>query len=299
MRLGYACLNFHVKEAGTSKHNLPKKSFKSDRSLKRTSGVVLKNLQYIHQVLRWNAFHNVPIFRFSHFAPFMTEYEFTDLPDYDQICGIAAGLGEMILYKDFRLTNHPGQFAVLASPKPEVNQNTANELNKIAQIFDMFGLPRSPQCKINIHIGGTYGNKPKTLERFIENLSLLSVSALSRLTIENDDEPNGYTVRDLVEGVSAHVPIPVVFDTLHHRLNPGKESFDEAFYLARSTWTPDVRQLIHHSESKTREDPTADKKAHSEYIEEELRLPEEEVDVIFECKACEKAVLRYRERWEK
>ena len=38
------------------------------------------------------------------------------------------------------------------------------------QVFDLMGyLPPSHENKINIHIGGVYGDKPSTLARFASN----------------------------------------------------------------------------------------------------------------------------------
>jgi len=298
MRLGYACLNFHVKEAGFPKRTMQKKAFLSDKTLRKTSDIVLDNLRYIFEVCYWNMKHDMSVFRFSHFAPFMTEYEFTDLPDADRIFKIAARLGKLITDNDLRLTNHPGQFAVLCSPRDEVNVNTINELNKVAQIFDMMQLPATPHYKINIHIGGVYNQREATLGRFCTNFARLSPSAQARLTVENDDEQNGYTTQELVENVHRRIGIPIVFDDLHHKLNPGELSQRDALCLAASTWPDGVRPLIHHSDSKKEfEDPEADKKAHSEYIHTKVETFDQDVDVIFECKACENAVLKYREQF--
>ena len=58
-----------------------------------------------------------------------------------------------------------------------------------AQVFDLMGYPPSHENKINIHIGGVYGDKPSTLGRFAANFKKLSPACRARLTVENDDIP--------------------------------------------------------------------------------------------------------------
>ena len=156
-------------------------------------------------------------------------------------------------------------------------------------------MPQTPFYKINIHIGGTYGDKPSTLRRFRENLNRLQTNARSRLTIENDDRPNGYTVEELAEGVP---DVPIVFDTFHHRLNPGRLTAEEAMKLAVSTWPQDITPLIHHSDSRqAHEDPTADPVAHSEWLYTKCETYGLDVDIILEAKGCENAMLRYQAKY--
>ena len=45
--------------------------------------------------------------------------------------------------------------------------------------------------QINIHIGGVYEGKDVALERFAQSHSRLSPACQKRLSVENDDRPNG------------------------------------------------------------------------------------------------------------
>ena len=60
------------------------------------------------------------------------------------------------------------------------------------------GYPPSHENKVNIHIGGVYGDKEATLQRFVANFRRLSASCQKRLTVENDDVPNSYSMQDLM-----------------------------------------------------------------------------------------------------
>jgi UV DNA damage endonuclease len=179
---------------------------------------------------------------------------------------------------------HPSQFCVLASPNGGAVQNTIRELVQAARIFDEMGLPRSPFAKINIHVGGVYGDKAGTLDRFCRVVETLPDSVRSRLTVENDDRPGGYTVPDLYESVYRRIGLPVVLDTLHHQLNPGVP-LDEAVSMARSTWG-DVTPIVHLASSRD------GSRAHADWIiDSDLAMIPEGCDVMVEAKATEIAAL--------
>ena len=64
-------------------------------------------------------------------------------------------------------------------------------------------------------LGGAYGEKDSAMDRFVQNIDLLSDSVLRRLTIENDDRfANLFSVFDLYHGVYIKTGIP------EHSLHP-------------------------------------------------------------------------------
>jgi UV DNA damage endonuclease len=127
---------------------------------------------------------------------------------------------------------HPDQFTLINSTDREVFRRSAAELLYHAEVLDLLGTDLS--AKIQIHVGGAYGNKEASLNRFIRRYNCLPEKVRKRLVIENDERI--YSVKDCV---SAHkkTGIPVVFDTLHHRCNSGGESMINAFSRAHSTWS--------------------------------------------------------------
>ncbi len=60
------------------------------------------------------------------------------------------------------------------------------------------GYTPSHENKVNIHVGGVYGDKEATLQRFAANFRRLSPGCQKRLTVENDDIPNSYSMQDLL-----------------------------------------------------------------------------------------------------
>lgn len=88
------------------------------------------------------------------------------------------------------------------------------------QVMDMMGFEPSHWNKINIHIGGVYGDKLATLDRFAQNFKRLSANCKARLTLENDDWPCAFAVKDLLP-LSRRCGIPIVFDFHHHKFCSG------------------------------------------------------------------------------
>jgi UV DNA damage endonuclease len=169
--------------------------------------------------------------------------------------------------------------------------NTIKDLETHSQIFDLMGLPATHWNKINIHVGGAYGDKVETVKRFAENFKLLSTNLRGRLTVENDDKPGLYTVAELMP-LHEMIGIPIVFDYFHHQLHPGMQSQEEAFHAAYNTW--DVKPVFHYSSSRReKEDGTSKKEAHSDWVHEPINTYGKEVDIVLETKMKELAVEKY------
>ena len=321
-QLGYACINMTLAKQGIScNRSMIRRTFDA-KGVAYASELILENLRNLTKIVSWNNQNEIKVYRMSsNMFPWMSEYEFTDLPDYDKICNLLKGIGTLAMENGQRLSFHPGQFCVLASPNEEVVLNAMNELDKSAQIMDLMGLPESRMAKINIHVGGAYGNKKAALERFCKNFLRLQPSAQARLTVENDDKANMYSVKDLYEGVYKVVGIPIVFDYFHHKFCTGDMTEEEALKLAASTWG-DVKPCTHYSESRRAEKklvieqicknnnitmeqmqdwPTLaahykefskiKEQAHSDYIKEEIKDYGLDIDVVVEAKAKELAFM--------
>ena len=89
------------------------------------------------------------------------------------------------------------------------------------QILDLMGYEPSHWNKVNIHIGGVYGDKETTLERWAQGFQHLSDNCKKRLTLENDDWVVGFSVKDLLP-LSQLCNIPIVFDFHHHKFCSGE-----------------------------------------------------------------------------
>ena len=230
MNIGYACINMTLgsqKPKITTNRGMIRKTFDA-KGLTYVSELVLQNVRDLVEVIKWNEKNNIKFYRMSsEIFPWMSEYDFTQLPDYGKISTLLLGAGNLAKRYNQRLTFHPGPFNVLASPNDNVVQKTIIDLNKHSQIMDMMGLSTTPYNKINIHVGGVYGDKESALQRWVDGFKLLDDNTRSRLTVENDDKQSAYTVRDLMF-IHEHTGIPIVFDYHHHTCHPDGMSHKEA-----------------------------------------------------------------------
>ncbi|GAB4035732.1 UV DNA damage repair endonuclease UvsE [Spirosoma jeollabukense] len=286
--VGYACINLSLQaDKITTTRGMIRKTF-TERGLAYASELALKNVQDLLTIVDWNLQNGIRLFRISSdIFPWASEYRLADLPDFSDIRATLEEIGS----RPIRLTTHPGPFNQLAG-QGNVLANTIKDLEYQSEVFDLMGLPPSHWNKINIHVGGTYGDKMATMARFAQQFNLLSENLRARLTVENDDRPSLYTVADLVL-IYERTGIPIVFDYFHHSLNPGTQTEEEAFLTAYATW--DVRPVFHFSDSRQeREDPKARREAHADWLYSPVNTYGKEVDIVFECKMKEKAIMRLR-----
>jgi UV DNA damage endonuclease len=296
MKLGYACINMTLgsqKPKITTNRGMIRKTFDS-KGLTYVSELALQNVRDLATVVSWNHRNGIQFYRMSSdMFPWMSEYEFTDLPDHDKISNILRGIGTMANEYGQRLSFHPGPFNVLCSPKQDVVDKTVRELNKHSQIMDIMGLSTTPYNKINIHVGGVYGDKQSALQRWCDNFELLDDNTKSRLTIENDDKTSAYTVRDLMY-IHENTGIPIVFDYHHHSCHPDGMSHKDALTLAVSTWPTGITPAVHVSEPRDDKNP----RAHHDYIRTQVDTYGFDIDIMMEAKAKEQALLEYRTSFE-
>lgn len=294
--IGYACINETLSKNGIRvNRGLTKKTFEK-KGLEYVGELIENNLKDLAKILEWNINYGIYHYRMSSaMFPWKTKYELEELPNFPTIKRLLGGLGSMILVNNMRVSFHPDHFTILASPKENVVEESIKEINTTSKIMDLMGFPKSPQFKINVHVGGTYGDKEKACDRFCENYNKLDGNAKKRLTVENDDKKNGYTVNDLYNLIYKKINIPIVFDYHHHSINNGDMGEEEGLKLAISTWSDGIRPVVHYSDSKKLyEDNSAKLQAHSDYVYEDFDLYEQDVDVIFEAKLKEIAVVNYK-----
>ena len=292
MNLGYACINLTLADEGTTTNRgMIRKTF-LEKGIAYASELALQNVQSFLKIMEWNVANNIKVFRVtSDLFPWASEYKIKDLPHYREIREILEAAGKL----NVRVSAHPGPFNKLAGEGATL-KNTIKDLEIHSEIFDMMNLQASPWNKINIHVGGAYGDKAETLKRFASNFSRLSKHLQGRLTVENDDKGGLYTVQDLTT-LHEMIGIPIVFDYFHHRLHPGVQSEEEAFLTAYATWNNrNTKPAFHYSSSRReKENPEAKKEAHSDWVHETINTYGKEVDIMLETKMKELALLKYRE----
>ena len=301
MNLGYACINVQLSHPpkGTERIYTGRKMIKRtfhEKGVDYASEIILKNVQDLDRIIDWNILNGYKLFRISSsMIPWKSEYDWSEVRDLEQIKTYLHSAGVKAKTHGLRLTTHPGPFNVLVSPKDSVVENCIRDLTIHGEVFDMMGQSRTPYNKINIHAGGSYGDKEASLRRLCKNFQQLPESVQTRLTLENDDKESGYSVKELYDGVYSNIGVPIVFDYHHHRFHPDGLSEQEAMELAMSTWPEGIRPCMHYSESRSieKEDPKIRPQAHSDYIYDRIDTYGHDVDIVVEAKKKELAVEKY------
>ena len=298
MKLGYACINMTLQKAGgiTTNRGMRQKTF-NERGLNYVSELALQNVKDLETIVKWNEEMGIKLFRMSSdIFPWVTYYDFPDLPDYPMIDVYLKNIGALADKYGQRLTFHPSHFNALGSPNPIVVEKTIKELNAHSKIMDLMGLSATVYNKINIHIGGSYGDKQATLKRWIDNYYKLDPNTQMRLTVENDDKENMYSVKELYKGISEQCGVPIVFDYYHHKFCTGGLTEQEALELAAKTWPKGIVPCTHYNESRRKEklDESIKAQAHSDLIKDTIQTYGLDIDVVVEAKHKELAVLNYK-----
>jgi len=292
---GYCCINLTLeKERGIKiGRSMIKKTFQA-KGIKYAGELAEANLRDMIEIIKWNNQQGIKLYRMSsNMFPWMSEYQLQDLPNFNTIKSLLERAGKLAMDNGQRIGFHPGQFCVLPSPNPQVVENTIDELDKHAQILDLMGLPQDQTYSMNIHLGGSYGDKEAAMQRFVDNFKRLSKSAQNRLVLENDDKPAQYSVTDLYE-IYKQIGTPITFDYHHHRCYEDSMPEEEALKLAASTWPKGIRQLCHYSSAKKlHEDSTAIMRAHADYLYEKIETYGMDLDIELEVKAKELALIKY------
>ncbi len=80
-------------------------------------------------------------------------------------------IGEFIKENRIRISIHPNQFVILNSKQERIVENSIRELQYHSKLLDEMKL--SFDAKIQIHVGGIFGNKETAKDDFINNYNKL------------------------------------------------------------------------------------------------------------------------------
>ena len=252
IRLGYPAQNLSI--PATTNHTLRLASL---QNVEKVQGLVRENLAAVRAVLRWNAERGVGLFRMGQsLIPFASHPAFPY--DWPAEHGEELGeIGRMARELGIRLSMHPGQFINPGSLNPGTVERSLEELRYVARVFDLIG---SSDSVLVLHLGGAYDDRPAAARRFVEVIEPQE-GVLRYLAIENDERI--WTVAEVAE-VARSLGAAAIADTLHHALNPGGLSLEEALDLSLPTWEArDARPKVHLSS----QDPEKRPGAHAYLVE--------------------------------
>jgi len=225
MRIGYPCINMTIGCKGNRTFRL--KSY----SVERLKETVENSLDCLLRVLRFNEEHNILFFRItSDLVPFASHPVNTFIWQ-DHFRTKFEEIGDFIRKNRIRISMHPDQFTLINSVDKDIFKRSCKELAYHAQLLDLMKLDFS--AKIQVHVGGVYGDKARSMERFVRRSFLLEDRIRRRLVIENDDRL--FNLPDCIR-ISGETQLPVLFDVFHHRINGKGETVNKAVCLSRETW---------------------------------------------------------------
>lgn len=233
VNLGYACINTTLRKEGIfSSRTLILKTLRK-KGRKEAMRLARLNIEDMKKIIEWNEAHGIRVFRmtsnlFPHMgsALIMNDREFDEVYNLDFARDLLADVGKLARGFGHRLTFHPGQFAQLGSPRPEVVEQTFRDLNLHAAILCAMGLSTRLGSVMIIHGGGVYGDKEATLARWAANFARLPTTTREFVSLENDDV--SYAIDDLLP-LCERLDIPLTIDFFHHQCNPGPQGADRVF----------------------------------------------------------------------
>lgn len=250
------------------------------------------NLADVEAMIAFGSEHDLLLLRISAgLVPFASHDVMAD--DWlGEFAALFAAVGRRAGGAGMRLSVHPGQFVLINSPRHEVWEASRRELLYQASLLDAFELPS--ESKIQIHVGGVYGEREASLARWLERYGLLPEPVRRRLVIENDERL--FPLEDCL-WLSERSGIPVLFDAFHHELHNRGEAVAEGIEAAAATWGGE-----HGRAQMDYSDPDVEKRlgAHGETLDASrfrafAAAVRPEVDVMIGMKDKETSALRARE----
>ena len=283
MKIGYPCVNYSIGKKTVSTFRL------SSYSEERLIQCINYNLATLIEILRFNINNNFMFFRISSGIIPFASHPICKFDWKDYFKSDFTKIGQLIKKHNIRISMHPDQFVLINAKNQDIVANSVKELEYHTELLDAMGLDHS--AKVQIHIGGIYGDKERSKKQFIANYkNSLSEEIKKRLVIENDDHL--YDLKDCIE-VHGYTNIPILFDVFHHICFNSNLSVNDALQRASSTWNhnKDGIMMIDYSnqesnQRKGKHSKTLDIKQFEKFI---LSVSNCDFDIILELKDKEKS----------
>ena len=215
----------------------------------------IANAKDIVKMLRWNDKYGIKFLRLS-----SEMFPFASHPEYGYklapfVSKELAEAGKVAAELGHRLTTHPGQYTQLGSPRKPVIDNAIRDLDYHAELLSLLRLPpqQDRDAVMILHLGGVFGDKAATLDRFRENYKKLPQGVKDRLVLENDDV--SWSVHELLP-LCEELNIPMVLDFHHHniifdpdQIREGTKDIVDLFPRILATWRrKNITPKMHYSE---------------------------------------------------
>lgn len=277
VRFGFVAMSVQLEDASPSRtmtmtafSKLPDR----DAGLRKLERIAELNLHNTLKMLKHCRYMGVKLYRMtSKIIPLATHERLKDWDPYPALAQRFADVGSFAREHGIRVSFHPDHFTVLSTPREEVYRNSVIMLDYHVRMLEAMGLDDRATC--NIHVGGSYGDKAASGQRFIAQFNAMEDRLKDRITLENDDKT--FTAFETLR-ICEEVGVPMVLDIHHHAVNPGDEqivalwpdilrTWERSGWNARggirmgdSGWLP---PKIHVSSPKSESDP----RGHADYVD--------------------------------
>ncbi len=225
MKIGYPCINRTITCRGNKTFRL--KSYSESRLIV----TVGDNLDCLLAILRFNLINGIFFFRISSDIVPFASHPVCTFNWQKYFAHKLSAAGRFAMDNGMRISMHPDQFTIINSIDSEIFLRSRRELEYHAQLLDLMGLDNT--ARIQVHVGGVYGDKRGAMERFAERFTELDERVRRRLVVENDDR--SFNVKDCLL-LHQKTGIPVLFDVFHDSLNPSGLSLSEILPEVAGTW---------------------------------------------------------------
>jgi UV DNA damage repair endonuclease len=303
MRIGYSGRHYRFWRRDI-KLIQPASRAEHDKLSKRELGdIALHNLDVLYQILLFNRDNDLPVYALSHnLVPWSHVTPMDLYPQYDQIVGVCASIGEFIWESNQRITVHPNIFPSPATNKESSEDAVRSQLQAQAHLLDLLGLSHSHYTPISISLNTNRKNTEEKFRNFSQWANRLPDNIRKRLVVCNDQKFTRMRVYELLE-LQNHIEIPILFNNLYHELNSDGQSVEEALEACIETWG-DTRPLFYYSESKPSVEwinksrkMKQDQSTKSYLVYNEPPLSDREIDCIINAEGCEKAPIHLRNKY--
>jgi len=252
-----------------------------------------ENLSNTMRILLHNKAYGIMVYRFSSkIIPLATHPLLSDWDYSTELSSQFKAIGCFINENQMRVSFHPDHFTVLNSPKEGILQASLKDLQYHCLLLKEMGLGEG--VKLITHIGGTYNDREKSIERFLQNWSCIPQPISERLCIENDDR--SYTASEVLN-ICRKLSLPMVLDLHHYKCNNNNENLTDILPGVFETWSKTgLPPKIHVSSPKSPQEP----RSHHDFINPKdlyglIKLScdlTDNFDVMVEAKQKDKAVLK-------
>lgn len=293
MKYGLCCIVLEL-EPKKFKKITYKRFSQLDRqdAIKILSERILNNIDVTYHAIQYCQKRNYCYRLSSDLFPLITydkaNVSLEDLPDYQQIIDLFKKINNFISATKIRVSCHPSEFTVLASKNTQAVSKTIRELNFYSWFMDQIGCDKNHNSPMNLHINNNEGEPEEIIDRLVANLNKLDSNCRNRITIENDDKINCWSVNKLIKYYHSQTNLPICFDYLHHKCHPDGLTEQQAVNACYDTWNK-TKPLFHYSESREGKNP----RRHADYPSKKFDNYGLDFDIDFELKMKDKAINHY------